>query len=309
MAEGEEALATRDWALDVFFGFSRREDWRLDSPRPPNAIRPSSARKSSIERSGRFNPACKDKKPIDKTIFEASLVKLWEESVEHGDVSFNQFKAKINKMWPEWAYSYADSPKKSSELIRSILKIDKNEFNEIYKKVRGKKISVGQKNSPKFIEMARKQGAMLISKWRISRPHRELMEMIKSVDIEASLEHRITFEGRSVAYDIYSPKINALIEMHGRVWHDPLQSPPGLVKMALANVENDKYKASLSSKYGHVLHIFWSDEQGLWEKKILEIYGTKSITIQEAKDKVCQIPGYEPRIRPRNGKTQQLHTS
>ena len=59
-----------------------------------------------------------------------------------------------------------------------------------------------------------------MSKWRITKPHKILFILIKNIDFDAQIEFRVKNENKWHSYDIYSPKINSLIEMHGRFWHD-----------------------------------------------------------------------------------------
>jgi len=303
ISDGIEAVADASWRTSVFLGNSDVSEWRFESPRPRYTARPSARKRLSKERLGDKNPACKNLPPLNKEVFEKYLKETWNNSLEQGDVSYSQFIKQVNKKWPKWSYHYANSKEKSSALVRKLLGINKADFDKIYLKVRGVKISIAQRNSPEFMEMARAMGAQLISKWRITRPHRELMEMIHSVDNDARIEHSFTLNGRHVSYDIISPKINALIEMHGRVWHDIDKTNDGLRHIVEKNIQNDKIKAKGAIDRGFKLLIFWSDEQELWEETIEKEYGIKPISIQEAKDKVSKIPGYEKGIRPRNANT------
>jgi hypothetical protein len=100
--------------------------------------------------------------------------------------------------------------------------------------------------------------------------------MIQEFDPDASIEKRFTGPTKSFSYDVFSPRINALIEMHGRVWHDLNATPPKLAKMVEKNVENDRLKEALAKAMKLRYEVFWDDQQDSWSEKLEELYGHSS---------------------------------
>ena len=86
------------------------------------------------------------------------------------------------------------------------------------------------------------------------------------------------------SFDIYSPAANAAVEMHGRVWHDPEKTKPGIREIAQRNVVNDKLKQSIAERCGHRYVVFWDDECDQWFDAIRQMYGLEPITYEHAKN-------------------------
>jgi len=138
--------------------------------------------------------------------------------------------------------------------------------------IRGRKISRGQKNSEKFIQHASRIGSELLSSRRVTKPHLKLFNLVKQYDENASIEYKLKIGNRHRSYDIYSPRINALIEMHGRTWHDMKKSSKKLDKIRKYNIKNDEMKQKFAITSGYAYYIFWDDEDGVWADTIRSIY-------------------------------------
>jgi predicted oxidoreductase (fatty acid repression mutant protein) len=87
------------------------------------------------------------------------------------------------------------------------------------------------------------------------------------------MEKKININGSWKSYDIWSPLLGAVIEMHGRVWHDPSHTKEGISHICSANTLNDeiKKKAAMASGFGYF--VFWDDQESEWEMQLRGIYG------------------------------------
>lgn len=79
----------------------------------------------------------------------------------------------------------------------------------------------------------------------VVRPHMRLYDRIKAHDSSAVIEYAVNIDGTYKRYDIYSPKINALIEMHGRVFHDLTMTKSGLRNIVTKKSNKRSNKGSL----------------------------------------------------------------
>ena len=116
----------------------------------------------------------------------------------------------------------------------------------------------------------------MTSQWRVTKPHRRLYEMVLQYDPTAILEYRIQINNRWKSFDVYSPKLNILIEMHGRIWHDLSSSTPGVKDICYKNIENDKIKKDFANSNGFGYEVFWDDEEANWPERLKNIYEIKS---------------------------------
>jgi hypothetical protein len=187
-------------------------------------------------------------------------------------------------------YQFSEFETKESVKFRGLflytLGMSKEDYSKLVLMKRGLKISKGQKASEKFISMMREKGAKLFSSWRISYPQRVLFALIKTVDPDSSLEHRV--ENKS--FDILSPAQHAVIEMHGDFWHKIGEKSKKMAPLILKNIENDKV--------GLRYIVFWQSQHDNWVSQIEGIYGTRpSLTLQEAENQIHEEFGIKGSLR------------
>lgn len=294
--DAEDAKSNEQWFYSVIDGSTSLSDWAFDSPRLPGHLTPSVLRKFSIERKGSNNPMVK----AHTTNYDIEEIKVFAKmmlkSIQDNDQPFRQIIAAINDQYPQCQYQLTDirasisskrrGHNKENAMLSYLLDIDIGTLIKMSHKMRGRSISKGQLSSDKFMKFASEHGAKLTSSLRVSRPQRILYNMILSVDSKASIEKHFVFDGCHKSYDIYSPAINAVIEMHGRVFHDLAKSKGKLLPMTQRNIKNDELKKMLAQSNGMQYLVFWDDEFHTWQDRIKEIYNKESISYADAKDKV-----------------------
>jgi hypothetical protein len=96
----------------------------------------------------------------------------------------------------------------------------------------------------------------------------------------------------SKSFDIYSPKIGALIEMHGDFWHKLGPKSQKMEPLIKSNIANDALKKAIAEAKGFKYIVFWQSEHPNWIQKIGELYGTvPTKSLQEASDQINQKLG------------------
>ena len=294
--------ATKDykWFYSVIDGSSNLDDWTFSRPRKIGSIPPSTLKRFSKERSGSNNPVTKVHAKNHDLEEMKEFAKLTFKSIQDRGGSFREMISILESKYPMFKYQFADtkvSPKrargfnKENHILAILLDMEVKEIIKISHKMRGASISKGQNASEKFKNLASQHAASLMSSLRISKPQRILYNMIKSVDPKATLEKPIRYNDVHKAYDIHSPAINALIEMHGRVFHDPSKAKGKLVEIAVANVKNDALKKTIAESIDMKYIVFWDDECQAWQDSIKMLYNLEPISYAEAKNKVDAASG------------------
>jgi len=300
ISQGIEAIADSNWFYSVIYGDTLLSDWSFDSPRIVGAITPLSRKKMSRLRTGSSNPAIRNIIPNYSITELSDLTKQSFHIIEKcNKQNLRDIMKIIESNYPRFKLMFSDRKyitrdkkrgyNKDNFILADLLNIDIDELLVLSKKFRGRAISKGQKASSKFLLFASRQGASLSSKWRISKPQKILFEMIKSVDSLACIEKSVNYKGKYKVFDIFSPKINAVIEMHGRVFHDPYRTKDSLTKIAIKNNQNDLLKESIANSLGMKYLVFWDDEIENWFLEITKIYGVEPIPYENAKNKVDGI--------------------
>lgn len=307
---GAEAIRER-WIEEVLEGRTNLQDWQFQCPRENAVVRPSTLAKYAIDRRGDGNPFSKVHRIRDLNPVIEYARQLWETvKVPGSKISILKMSQLITEKFGRgWRFNNNKSLSNADHISR-ILGIDRKIIDKIALKKQGELISEGQKNSPKYRAMASKCASEMTSTWRITRPQRELYEMIKAMDGDAKLEYREQLpDGRQVSFDVYSPRFNAFIEMHGRVWHDPQRTVPKLAHLVASNLVKDQAKKELAEKLCKQYRVFWDDERSYWETDIEQFFGIRSvITIEEAEDRVNQEIGAPTRRRYNHAERGELLT-
>lgn len=290
---GKEARLDYLWHESVWNGNSKVNDWRFDSPRVLGANPPSVTLRLSKGRLGACNPSITSKTfnysktDLIKTIRKEISIFIKSDSI----LSIKDTILKIEYAHPFFAYMLAeDLPGVNirKKIFMLALNIGSEKIVEIFSKKRGIAISKGLRASPHAMEMASLMASKLGGR-RITIPHKILYVMVKSLDCEASFEFGIKDGKRSKSYDVYSPKKNILIEMHGRVWHDinhAANSSKNMLEKVNRNIKNDIVKKKLAKNRGFRFKVFWDDKLHLWGKALEKIYGKCPIAVKDAKDKI-----------------------
>lgn len=293
-AEGAEASSSPSWWMSVLRKETSIEDWVFKSPRDPYCVKPSSAMRYSEVRKGSGNPAVKAHMPtFDKEAaldFGRALLSSYELFP-----GISKWHKELDAKFPSYILLFADK-EKNQRRPKNILQIctgmNDIELERFLIASRGRHIAIGQKNSPTFKKIASETASKAVSKWRVSRPQRVLHTMIRSLDTNTVMEYHIETADSFVSYDIYSPMLVALIEMHGQIWHkeNPNKSAnEWLTKIVANNLENDKRKQRIAAELGFRYVVFWDSEMRQWEDQIFSLYKTKAlISLEEAKDIICQ---------------------
>lgn len=284
--EGLNATRQKDWFLNVLDNKTKFGDWIFKSPRKKSYCTPNSLKRYSIERKGKNNPNVKSKF-INYQIgdLEISAKEIFKECLEN-NIPLKQVHNKLEINFPHYVYCFSGKiyPEENTKrgynrknlIICELLNIHIDSFIIMLAKSRGYFISKGQRNSPKFLELASNQGASMISKFRVSNAQMELFSIIKeNFDNNAILERQIPVNGITKSYDIYSPKINAMIEMNGRVWHDPVfarEKNKYMHDICASNIKNDVFKKALAIGLGFNYFVFWDNEKENWFNELKGIY-------------------------------------
>jgi len=296
VASGAEAVADESWYLSVISGQTQLDDWTFISPRIKGLNPPSKYKQMSLNRAGTNNPAVKAIN-FQFSIEEVRnfLLSLTDDFIANETMCFEDIKPIVENKFPKFSFMFADRGYRSfKQLFLGETGIDAAALSKLLMSHRGRRISAGQLASPVFREKAAFAAAKLCSVWRISFPQRVLYELIKTLDPLAVLEHRV--EKRS--YDIYSPAIAGLIEMHGDFWHSIGPNSKKMSAVIEKNIINDEFKALLAKKHELLYIVFWHSKWESWPEKIFELYGTyPKISIQEAENQVNKTLGTKRCLR------------
>lgn len=250
---------------------------------------------SHSERMFRDNPSFRDLPQYSLEELSDAAKALYREILGNS-APFSQVSERLELAYPKFSYVLGQLWGPISEDIRGgnqrnacicrLLSIPLTEFIEVSKLRRGKFIQRALLASDKHRTKASETASKMMSPKRVSKTHLILHEMILSVDPKAIIEWGVNYGGRWKCFDIHSQQINSLIEMHGRVWHDPQRSPASLYSIAVKNAKNDIFKAEIAGSLGKSYVVFWDDEHAGWFDKIRGLYGKDPIGIQEAQDKI-----------------------
>lgn len=288
ISEGLEAKLDESWCFKILDGIHKLEDFSFASPRPKGRMTPTGSKKLSTDRVGKGNPSLINKPVYDVATIKKIAIQTFKD-LSADPAKFKKLDDFLDKQFPDYRYSFVEMRFKHGEqrghnrrnLILSFL-IDKSVEWIIKNKAidRGKFISMGQLKSPNLIKMANAGRKALKS--HVSLAHNVLFNMILSVDSKSVKEKQIDCGSTWKSYDIFSPKLNLLIEMHGHVWHDLNKCTSKLIPLVEKNIENDKIKISLAEKNGYNLEIFWDDQTDKWGEQIEKIYEKKSKSYEQA---------------------------
>lgn len=294
---GLEADGETDWFISVLQGETSLEDWSFEPVRKLGQVKPSTCLKMSEGRKGANNPTmkCKTFDFSKDEVFDFGKQVFWEIDKDETR-NFSDIHKVINAKFPNYLYMISDDYHKAKKryqgryatIIGLCTGISPTEVESLLVKRRGKKISVGQRASEKCISTASEMASRLVSTWRISIPHKKLYSMVLEYDSQATMEYRVKTPTRSFSFDIHSPQINSLIEMHGRIWHDLEAAPEKLKPLVVKNEANDKVKQGLATAMGMRYIVFWDDQQDRWAGALKELYGNVG---QEAQGQVGEVSG------------------
>jgi hypothetical protein len=271
-ADGSEAVHQKDWFLSVIQGNSSLEDWVFVSPRAYGQVRKSTAARMSKIRTGAGNPSMKDRPQYNREDVLSLISDLWSKWEMDLDLfkGAPDFWKSVEESFPSWKWTFPGTKRLS--VISLAAGIQESDVKKLLSLSRGRKISRGQRNSPRFMEMAKEAGANLMSRWRVTLPQRRLFSLFLLYDPDASLEMKMRAPWGQCSFDIFSPKINCVVEMHGRVWHDSSASTPGIVEVAKKNEANDLRKKTLATDMGYRYLVFWSDQEESWEQEVKSLF-------------------------------------
>lgn len=288
-SEGVHGKSDAFWIIKVLSGKCNLSDLSFESPRPIGQNTPEAYTKSSKNRVGLGNPSLKDK-PIYPLTTLSSFCKNFYKDNKKNPSKYSDLLNKLTKTFPfygfsligKWEHNIKKDRGHSRQNLYLSLLLDKPVEEIIQERAndRGILIQKGQKKSEKFVKMINAGKDKLKS--FVSIPHLTLFNMIQSVDPKAIKEKHIDFQKTWKSYDIFSPKLNILIEMHGHVWHDWHKSKSNMYPLVHSNVINDVIKTCLAEQNGYKLVVFWDDDTDNWEKQIEALYGQKSKKYEQA---------------------------
>lgn len=299
--EGENALGTHDWFVSVYNKETAIDDWVFESPREPNVVTSKTREKYKTDRIGLGNPAVK-KAPKYDTEELKTFAKTQIQLIGTQYNSIPAAVAAIEAKYPKFQYMMTEVFEyraHNSSIVAWALDMPLEKAKEWAIKKRGVQISKGQKSSPAFLEMASRMAANMC-KWRVTQPHLELFNRWQKEDPDAEMEFKVKHFFRTYSYDIYSPKYNLLIEMHGHFWHRPAPDTLKSVKvlgMISRNLKNDVQKEKIALDQGYNFLVFWDDQKDKWESQIEEFLNNVKKDCQGAQ------PGDQAGIR--SGSPQQ----
>lgn len=295
--EGENAIA-QNWLPSVLRNETNLSDWVFQSPRKRGLCTPIFYENSSRHRIGKGNPAIKNK-PMYKVEELANTAQAIWKTLEKSGARLPELRKALEKSYPLWSYSLSGMFGQTSQFrgdnlpnkkLAYLLEITVKELISIAAKDRGKAIKIAQARPAtkrKMLRSLQKPIKNQTARGYVSRAHLELFYMIQSVDPDSRIEKQMKFKSTWKSYDIFSPKINALIEMHGRVWHDPQQTKPKIKHLAQQNSLNDKEKEDFAKKMGYNYIVFWDDMKDTWEQRIEQLYGKRPEAFEKIKNKAA----------------------
>jgi hypothetical protein len=279
---GVEAIRDEKWLYKVLSKQNYIEDFVFVNPRNRYTARPSVLTEMSKHRMGTKNPALLGK-PIYNIKEMKRFSKLLFYLIRNRKNRFSYLVSSLNKSYPQFKWSFVgkfeknDVKKRGHNNINRILSflLDISVDDIVRHKIldRGHFISMGQRKSKKMTDSIKEKAGVL--KHYISKSHKELYSLIVEKDPDAIIEKHLEYENAWKSFDIYSPKLNTLIEMHGRVWHDPENTKKSLYQVALNNFKNDIIKEKLAKFRGFNYAVFWDDHKSTWKKDIEQLYENK----------------------------------
>jgi DNA polymerase III alpha subunit/intein/homing endonuclease len=280
-SEGENAVALKHPIKNILEKTLVLDDLITKSPRPQNFVTPNKIKEYKEKRKGLGNPSVKKrlKNYNEKLLIEFVCnlyLKIQSESIlpKGGLIGFIKEKTEIQ--FPDWGFQFQGNfshnmKNKCNFLIKKWLTDNGYDWRALQIKIRGRLISKGQKSSKKCRMSASLMGIQN-SKKKTTRPQLRLFDLIKAIDPKATLEYKIKGERTYKSYDIYSPKIDTLIEMNGVTWHSLEKTTHKYKSVVEKNIENDKYKEQLAKERGYKISVFWDDAELLWPNQIKELY-------------------------------------
>lgn len=297
ISEGEEALFREDFFLSIYRKETKIEDWRFDSPRPVGVMRRTTCQKFSKDRTGAGNPAMKGRKTYN---LDEAKIKIKNEFLNiENDLARDFFeiwyfiKSNFKDLLYQLYYINGEYKgrgfSKQHYKLSFLLDIPIEKLSPIFDKRRGLRISKGHDN-PVTKEKLSRAASKACKNFSATRPQKILFEMIKSIDVDAILQYDTFLNRKYRVFDVYSPKFDTLIEMHGRIWHSYTKSTEKYPKMhfkVTKNLENDEFKKNIAVSLGKSLVVFWDDEYYNWEEQIFQIFKERPVTTYaEAKSKI-----------------------
>ena len=270
-SEGIGAKLIPFWGTKVLNGDLSLDELTFVRPRKRGVMTPEGARKISRERMGTGNPGSSPN-PYGVEIISKEIKSFCDIFLANkvfwtlGLIS--ACTEHLDQLLPKWSIGlcYKDNHERTLSKFRIVSYLLKHRFPEIYASrivVRGHLISIGQRASPSFIEMAQKS-AIKNGARRTTKTQIRLYELVLQYDPDAVLEHEINYK----LFDIYSPAFNVLIEMHGYVWHDIDMCPPSLRTAVISNMRNDAVKAEIAKNKGYRLWVFWDYHEKTWREQL-----------------------------------------
>lgn len=281
ISDGVDAIQSSSWWLDVIFGISKLDDWTFIAPRKIGENTSAAYLKSSMDRKGTNNPAVKSRnKNYDIKELKLFAKILWNKFLEDEMIVFGSIYDDLSNKYPDFSYQFANlipdatirGYNKQKTIIAHLVGVTLKRATKEANKRRGAFISVGQRNSEKFIKMASEHGAKMVSSIRVSKPQIRLFNIIKKYDADAVMEYIVEYNNKYRSYDIYSPKLNSLIEMHGRVWHELGSKNVKMNSLVSKNIKNDELKKIIAKEKQLDLIVFWDDEDSTWEERVKSLY-------------------------------------
>jgi hypothetical protein len=291
-AEGAEALVVENWGVKVLRKELSIDELVFECPRPLRVVRPSTLKNFSKNRTGINNPVSKKKPKYD--ILKIKEFAKHNFAAMQGDYSrFRKLDDLLEKEFPYYKFNITkdiEMPElgrfrgynKKNYILSYLLDIPIKEIIYLKSKDRGFYIKKGQQKSSNLIKIKNANKQKLNKNGFVSLHHRILYNMVLELDPLAVIEKQIDYQDTWKSYDIYSPKINALIEMHGHIWHSMEKSPKNIKEIVKKNVENDKIKKELANSIGIPVFVFWDDETHLWEQQLKDLYGKEGKKYEEA---------------------------
>jgi len=293
---GVSAKRDTDWWISVMRKQTTIEDWSFVSPRNIGVMTPEGSDKLGISRRGALNPSVLSKSfPYTKQQV-TEFLSLMSEDFLYNDLCFKDLKPLVDRQFPNFMFLFSDEDDivNFRTLFLRSADYDMTVLDRLLKEKRGRRISIGQKASDKCKRAAAFSASNLISRWRVTFPHRVLFELIQTLDPDATIEFKL----RNKSFDIFSPKLNCLIEMHGDFWHKLTSKTGSMVELVKRNIKNDKAKKDIAIGEGYAYAVFWEGEHQLWEKQLYDLYGRRpEVSIQDAQDKVNKVSGKKRSLR------------
>lgn len=276
-ADGENAVMDKSWFMDVINGHSNLSDWSMSPPRAKGVPTPKTRARMSIQRAGVNNPLARTKPKYD-----IQQIKIFAEPLKTAFFSLNMSGKDILKQievkYPYFKYNFSiDAPttgrgrNKDNYLLARLFDVDVDLIIKTKQLYRGRFISSGLLGNENFRSESRDRALRALKTRLPTKPHAMLYKKVLNYDHNAIIEYKVG----NHSYDIYSPKINCLIEMHGHVWHaygSASHKNPKMMAKVKRNIYNDniKYHNAIENKYQ--IAYFWDNCQEIWEAKLAELF-------------------------------------